>query len=101
MQKRNLPPFLKADNLPKTGKIEVTPLGNLRWQDGNFGLKLSFDVKLGGKKYTWNTSPKSPHFRAAFNALCMRKKIEMERGEYDGNPSIQVVGAMDDQKAPF
>ena len=85
-------PFIKADDLPASGSVEMKVLGNCRAFDGNFGLKLNLDVEVKGKKYCFSIKPTNPGLRVIVDGLVNRKKISIERGEYNGNEFVQVCG---------
>lgn len=85
--------FLSVDELPAKGSIEMKILGNTGTYEGDYGLKINFDVQIGSKKYRFGIKPKNPGLRIILDSLVSGKKIEVERAEYNGNEYVGVVGA--------
>jgi len=85
-------PFLKADNLPERGSVEMKITGNTRTFDGDYGLKINMDVEIKGKKYCFGIKPNNPGLRVIIDSLAARKAIKVERGDYNGNEYVQVCG---------
>lgn len=85
--------FLGVDALPTKGSIEMKILGNTGTYEGDYGLKINMDVQIGSKKYRFGIKPKNPGLRVIIDALCTGEKIEVERGEYNGNEYVAVVGS--------
>jgi hypothetical protein len=86
-------PFLKAEDVPASGQIEMKVLGNVRSFEGDYGLKLNMDVEIKGKKYSFGVKPTNPGLRVIINSLAERKVIKVERGEYNGNDYVKIVGS--------
>jgi len=87
--------FLKAEHLPERGAVELRVIGNARTQQSDWGMKINIDVAIGKKKYTFGVKPTNPALRVIIDRLAAGEVIEVQRGEYNGNDYVQVVGTED------